>query len=73
MLFDRKMGVSLKEKSVLEKFICFGKAFLDVSKLQRYKFMNVSRFTVFVNPWLRRRKCFLGVGDRFKNFIIDVD
>src|SRR5258708_40144290 len=33
VLLDGKMGVSLKEKSVLEKFICLGKAFLHVSKL----------------------------------------
>src|SRR5258708_40367389 len=73
MLLDRKMGVSLKEKSVLEKFICFGKAFLDVPELQSDKLMDVSRFTVFVNPWLGSRECLLGIGNRFKNFIIDID
>src|SRR5712672_1308145 len=35
--------------------------------------MNVSLFTVFVNPRLRSRQSFLGIGYRRKDFIIEVD
>src|SRR5712692_938521 len=73
VLLDGKMGAPLKEKSVLENFICFGKAFFHVAKFQRHEFMNVSLFAIFVNPWLRSRQSFLGIGYRRKDFIIDID
>ena len=73
MLLDGKMGVSLKEKSVLKDLIGFGKAFFHVAKLQCHELVNVPLFAVFVNA--RRRCCqsFFGIGDGRQDFIVDVD
>src|SRR5229473_5803119 len=73
MLFDGEMRVSLKEKSVLENFICFGKAFFHVAKLQRHEFMNVPFFAVLVNARFGSCESLLGIGDRRQAVIVDVD
>jgi hypothetical protein len=73
VLLDRKVSVALKEKSVLEDFVGLGEAFFDVAELQRYEFMNVSLFAVFVNAWLGSGEGLLGIGDRRQDFIVDID
>src|SRR6266852_1854753 len=35
--------------------------------------MDVPLFAVIVDPWLRSRQSFLGIGYRLKDFIIDID
>ena len=59
VLLDRKMRISLIEKSVFEDFIRFGKAFFHIAELQRYQLVNVAFFPVFVDSWLRSRQSFL--------------
>ena len=73
VLLDGEMGVALKEKSVLENFISLGKAFFHIAEFQRHKFMNISLFAVFVNPWLGSRQRFLGIGNRREDFIVDIN
>src|SRR5256885_10713172 len=73
MLLDGKMGVSLKEKSVLKNFIGFGKAFFHVAKLQCHELVNVPLFAVLVDARFWSRQRFFGIGDGRQGFIVDVD
>src|SRR2546430_745619 len=73
MLLDGKMGIPLKEKSVLKDLIGFGKAFFHVAKLQCHQLVNVSLFAVLVDARFWSRQSFFGIGDGRQDFIVDVD
>jgi len=61
------------EKGVLEDFVGFRKSLVHVAEFKRNSLVDVAFFAIVVNSRFGRRESFLRIGDRWQEFVFDID